>query len=297
MPGVQIGRVGIWAFLDTAPATEVAEVAAELDELGYGAVWVPGDRRARPVRCSAPSCSRRAPRISAATGIASIYARGPLAMAAAWKTLGEAFPGRFLLGLGVSHAPMVEGVHRQPYHRAGRDDAALPRRDGRGDLHRAAPPTRCRARARGARAAHARARRASGPTGAHPVSRPARAHGGRARGARRRRAPRAGADRRAGDRSRRRTRGRPRLRSAYLGLPNYANNLLRLGYTQEELDAGADRVVDAVVAWGDVDAIRARVRAHHDAGADHVCVQVLPHDRGEIPRAAWRELAPALLSA
>jgi probable F420-dependent oxidoreductase len=83
----------------------------------------------------------------------------------------------------------------------------------------------------------------------------------------------------------------------YCQLPNYANNLLRLGYTQDELDAGDDRVVDAIVAWGDVDAIRSRVRAHHDAGADHVCVQVLPHERGELPRQAWRELAPALLSA
>ena len=109
-----MGRVGIWAFLDSAPATVVAEAAAELDELGYGAIWVPETVGRDPLLLCAQLLAA-SPRISAATGIASIYARGPLAMAAAWKTLGEAFPGRFLLGLGVSHAPMVEGVHQQPY--------------------------------------------------------------------------------------------------------------------------------------------------------------------------------------
>ena len=109
-----MGRVGIWAFLDSAPATVVAEAAAELDELGYGAIWVPETVGRDPLLLCAQLLAA-SPRIGAATGIASIYARGPLAMAAAWKTLGEAFPGRFLLGLGVSHAPMVEGVHQQPY--------------------------------------------------------------------------------------------------------------------------------------------------------------------------------------
>ncbi len=82
----------------------------------------------------------------------------------------------------------------------------------------------------------------------------------------------------------------------YLGLPNYANNLRRLGFGDDDLaNGGSDRLVDAIVAWGDVDAIRARVRAHHDAGADHVCIQVLPPDPRALPMEAWRELAPALL--
>ena len=82
----------------------------------------------------------------------------------------------------------------------------------------------------------------------------------------------------------------------YLGLPNYTNNLLRLGYTESDIaDGGSDRLVDAIVAWGDEAAIKARVQAHHDAGANHVCVQALPADPRVLPMPEWRRLADALL--
>jgi probable F420-dependent oxidoreductase len=82
----------------------------------------------------------------------------------------------------------------------------------------------------------------------------------------------------------------------YRGLPNYTNNLRRFGITDDDLAGeGSDRLVDTLVAWGDVEAIRARVRAHLDAGADHVAVQVLKPRRSEVPLDDWRELAPALL--
>jgi probable F420-dependent oxidoreductase len=82
----------------------------------------------------------------------------------------------------------------------------------------------------------------------------------------------------------------------YLGLPNYVNNLKRLGYGDTDLSGGgSDRLVDAIVAWGNVDAAAARVRAHIDAGADHVCLQVLTRDSAELPRPEWRRLAEALL--
>jgi probable F420-dependent oxidoreductase len=81
----------------------------------------------------------------------------------------------------------------------------------------------------------------------------------------------------------------------YLGLPNYANNLLRLGFTEADVaDGGSDRLVDAIVAWGTMDDALARVQAHVDAGADHVCVQVLGADQLHLPRTEWRELAAAL---
>lgn len=84
--------------------------------------------------------------------------------------------------------------------------------------------------------------------------------------------------------------------SRYLRLPNYTNNLRRLGFDDEDLaGSGSDRLVDAVVAWGDEDTIVSRVRAHLDAGADHVCVQVLDPDRRGLPAAQWRRLAPVLL--
>jgi probable F420-dependent oxidoreductase len=82
----------------------------------------------------------------------------------------------------------------------------------------------------------------------------------------------------------------------YRDLPNYMNNLRRFGITDDDLaDGGSDRLVDMIVAWGDVDTIRARVQAHFDAGADHVAVQVVTQERGAVPLDEWRELAPALL--
>ena len=86
--------------------------------------------------------------------------------------------------------------------------------------------------------------------------------------------------------------------STYLGLPNYANNWRRLGYTEDDIaDGGSDRLVDALVAWGDEAALAARVQEHRDAGADHVCVQVLTEDPRALPLAQWRRLAPALTGA
>jgi len=292
---VEIGRIGVWAFLDGAPASIVTEVAAELDELGYSAIWVPETLGRDPfVLCS--HLLGASSRISAATGIANIYARGPIAMASAWKTLGEAFPNRFVLGLGVSHAPMVEGVHRQSYGApVATMESFLDAMDAA--MYTAPLPDPLPPRVLAALGPRMLALAAARTDGAHPYL-VTPEHTAIARAA-------------LGDGAllapeqtvvletdvavaREVARGFAR---AYLGLPNYANNLLRLGYTQEELDEGSDRVVDAIVAWGDVDAIRERVRAHHDAGADHVCVQVLAHERGEVPRDAWRELAPALLSA
>jgi probable F420-dependent oxidoreductase len=84
--------------------------------------------------------------------------------------------------------------------------------------------------------------------------------------------------------------------ATYLNLPNYVNNLRRLGYGDDDIaNGGSDRLVDAIVVWGDEEAIANRVRAHHDAGADHVCVQVLPHDARVVPLPEWRRLAPVLL--
>ena len=80
----------------------------------------------------------------------------------------------------------------------------------------------------------------------------------------------------------------------YLAMPNYTNNLRRLGFGDDDFaDGGSNRLVDAIIAWGDVDAARIRVDEHFEAGADHVCVQVLRTDR-ELPLADWRRLADAL---
>jgi probable F420-dependent oxidoreductase len=82
----------------------------------------------------------------------------------------------------------------------------------------------------------------------------------------------------------------------YLQLPNYVNNLRRLGFADADIaDGGSDKLVDAIVAWGDVGAVVDRVRAHHDAGADHVCIQVLPREATAMPIPEWKALAAALL--
>ena len=83
--------------------------------------------------------------------------------------------------------------------------------------------------------------------------------------------------------------------SVYVTLPNYRNSWLRLGFTDEQIDAHDPEFLDAVVAWGDAAALQARVQEHLDAGADHVCIQVIEPDPSALPRDAWRTLAPALL--
>ena len=84
--------------------------------------------------------------------------------------------------------------------------------------------------------------------------------------------------------------------SVYSSLPNYTNNWKRLGFTDDDVSSLSDRLVDALVAWGDVDALVARVQAHRDAGADHVCVQLLAAPGAPVDRDAWRRLAPALVT-
>src|SRR5436190_812458 len=112
-----IGRVGLWTFqFDTQPMAKAQELAAEVEELGYGAIWVP-EAAGRDALVNSALLLSGTRRIVIATGIASIWARDAMAMAAAHKTISEAFPDRFLLGMGVSHAPAVEGMRGHQYVR------------------------------------------------------------------------------------------------------------------------------------------------------------------------------------
>jgi len=291
------GRVGLWTFaLDRQPAARACELAAELEALGYGAVWLPEAVGRDPLVHAALLLSATE-RLTVATGIASIHGRAPLMMSSGWRTLSEAFPGRFVLGLGVSHAPMVEGLLQKSYGKpltAMREyldamDAAF---------YAAAPPPDD--------PAPRRVLAALGPKmlelardrtdGAHPYNITPE-HTARARevlGPDKWLAPEQAVALETDPDEARRI-GRAHL-AVYLGLPNYTNNLLTLGFTEEDIAApGSDRLVDALVAWGDADTIAARVREHHDAGADHVAVQVVTSDAYEgLPLPQWRELAPAL---
>jgi probable F420-dependent oxidoreductase len=292
---MDLGRVGIWTFaLDLQPVARARELAAELEELGYGAIWVP-DAIGRDPLVHAALLLGGTTRIAVATGIAQIYGRDAMSMAAGWKTVSEAFPGRFVLGLGVSHKPMVEGLRGQPYGpplTAMRE--YLDKMDGA--MFVAAEPAGLPRRVLASLGPKMLALAAERADGAHPYNVPPE-HTAQAReilGPEKLLAPEQ-AVALVTDREEARQIARDHM-SIYLGLPNYVNNLRRFGFTDDDFaDNGSDRLADALVAWGDAGAIRARVQAHLDAGADHVAVQVLKHKRTDVPLAEWRELAPVLL--
>ena len=292
---MDLGRVGIWTFaLDLQPVMRAREVAAELEELGYGAVWVP-DAVGRDPLVHAALLLGGTDRIAIGTGIAQIYGRDPMTMTGGWKTISEAFPGRFVLGLGVSHQPMVEGLRGQTY---GPPFTAMREYLERMDtaIYVAAEPTEPPRRVLAALGPKMLALAAERADGAHPYNVPPE-HTARARdvlGPAKLLAPEQAVLLETDPVEARRI-GREHM-AIYLDLPNYMNNLRRFGITDDDIaDGGSDRLVDTVVAWGDVDAVRARVQAHLDAGADHVAVQVLTPERGTLPLDDWRKLAPALL--
>ena len=291
---MDLGRVGIWHFLDAAPAGVAQEAAREIESLGFKSLWIP-EGLGREAFTHAGLLLAATQRLIVATGIANVWARDAMAMAAAQKTLAEAYPGRFLLGMGVSHAPLVAGFRGHDYQRplsflkryldamdAAPFAAAAP----------AAPPPRVLASLHPKSLALARER----AWGSHPYFVPPD-HTARARailGPGKLLAPEQMVCLETNA-----TVARAVARQAmqmYLGLPNYVTNLLTLGFTTEDVaNGGSNRLVDAIVAWGPMDAIVSRVQAHHDAGADHVCLQVLTAKPGDLPRQAWREIAAALV--
>jgi probable F420-dependent oxidoreductase len=293
---MDLGRVGVWTFvLDLQPIARARELAAELEELGYGAIWVP-DAVGRDPIVHAALLLGGTSRITVATGIAQIYGRDAMTMTGGWNTVTDAFPGRFLLGLGVSHQPIVEGLRGQTY---GPPLTAMREYLDRMDAsvfvaaEPAEPPRRVLA-ALGPKMLALAAERADG---AHPYNVPPE-HTARAReilGPGKLLAPEQAVVLQTDPVEARRI-GRDHV-AIYRGLPNYMNNLRRFGITEDDLAGdGSDRIVDMLVAWGDAETIRTRVREHFDAGADHVAVQVLKANRTEVPLDDWRELAPALLS-
>jgi len=287
--------IGLWTHaLDHLPMSRAREVAAEIEELGYGAIWIP-EMAGRDPFVSSALLLEATHRIVLATGIANIYSRDPLSMACAQRTVTEAFPERFLLGIGVSHQSAVEGLRGQTYGpplatmRAYLDGMDV-------GFYLATPPTTPIHRvlaALGPRMLELAATRAEG---AHPYFVPVE-HTAVARAAM---GPDAGlyVEQMAvldTDPASARATARGAM-AMYLGLPNYTNNLLRLGWSEEDIaDGGSDRLVDAITVWGDEATIADRVRAHRDAGADHVCVQVLEPEFTGLPLDAWRRLAPALV--
>ncbi len=286
---MELSGVGVWSSqLRYGNPVEAAEAAAELDELGYTALWIPDV--GGPVLDSVDNLLSATQQTVSATGILNLRMHEPSEVAARYATLTETHGERFLLGIGVSHAPLVDsqepGRYRQPLA------ATKAFLDG---IDSAPQPVPAANRVLAALGPKMLALSASRARGAHPyLSTPEHTHSARQL---------------LGDgplllpeqtvlltdnREQAREIGSDWLRS-YLGLPNYANNLLRSGFTEEELSSVSDRLFDAVIAWGDEDAVVRRVEEHRAAGADHVCVQVITADPREFPREQWRRLAAALL--
>jgi probable F420-dependent oxidoreductase len=285
--------VGIWTFhLDMLPWARARDLALEIEAMGYGTVWIP-EAVSRDALVSATLLLDATSRLNVATGIVPLYARDAMALNAAWRTLEEAFPERFLLGIGVSHAVAVENLRKTTYApplatmRQYLDDmdAALflgvqPSTTPRRVLAALGPKMLelARERADGAHPYHA--------TPEHTATAREILGSGKILAVEQSVVPHT-------DAGVARATARAAL-ATYITLPNYLNNWRRLGFGDDDFaDGGSDRLVDAVFAWGDDDAIRARVHAHLDAGADHVCIQVLPAG-GELPTEHWRRLAGVL---
>ncbi|MFJ2034019.1 LLM class F420-dependent oxidoreductase [Streptosporangium sp. NPDC087985] len=291
---MSIGRIGVWhPLLGREPASAVRRAAAEIEELGYGTLWFGEGSGTREAFSSAGILLAATERISVGTGIANIWARDATAMAAGERTLGEAYPGRFVLGIGVSHAPLVSRRGHDYAHPLAAMSAYLDAMDTAArDLpfpdNPPMPRLLAALRPRMLELARDKA------DGAHPYFVPPE-HTVLAReilGP----APILAPEQAVvleHDPAVAREIARAHM-AGYLRLPNYVNNLRHLGYEDGDFaDGGSDRLVDAIVAWGDVEAVAGRIVAHLNAGADHVAIQPLSSDLSE-GIAQLAELAPAL---
>lgn len=290
---MELGKLGVWYFLDGLASPVAAQAAQRIESLGYSTLWIPEAVGKHPF-VQASWLLANTERLNVATGIASIYHREPGATLAGQNSLAEQSGDRFLLGLGVSHKPMVEGVRGLAYG----PPVASMRRYLEGmdasPYSGATPATKPK-----------RVIAALGPKmlelardscdGAHPYF-TSPEHTAMAReilGPE----PWLCVEQKVileSDPSKARELARA-VAQMYIGLPNYRNNWLRMGLSEQDLDdKGSDKFIDATFAWGTADDIKARLQAHVDAGADHVCIQpVNPNGTfGELHWEALEALAP-----
>ncbi|OBI80278.1 LLM class F420-dependent oxidoreductase [Mycobacterium sp. E740] len=285
---MELAGVGVWSSqLRYGDHSQAAEAAAELEELGFSALWIPDV--GGPVLDSVDHLLSSTRDVVIATGILNLWMHEPADVAARYASLTESHGERFLLGIGVSHAPLIDsrepGLYRKPLA------ATRNYLDGLDATEQPVPVANRVLAALGPKMLELAADRSRG---AHPYlvtpdhTRYAREHLGEG--------PLLLPEQTVlltTDADEARALGTDWLRS-YLALPNYANNLLRSGFSEDDVASVSDRLFDALIAWGDEEAVLERVREHRDAGADHVCVQVLTADPREFPREQWRRLAAAL---
>ncbi|MCW1429692.1 TIGR03620 family F420-dependent LLM class oxidoreductase [Novosphingobium sp. JCM 18896] len=294
----ELGKVGAWLLADVFSAADNARIARKLESWGYRTLWIPEAFGCNPMVQAAWILSQTE-RLTLATGIANIYARDPLATVNALHGLNEMSGGRFLLGLGVSHAPLVEGMRGQAYKASLAAMRDYLERMQATQYAGVAPPARPRT-VLGALGPKMLELSASHADGAHPYN-VTPEHTARAReilGPGKLLLPEQIVLRQT-DPAQARATARGFL-AGYLRFPNYTQNFLRLGFTEDDLaGGGSDRLVDSIVCWGDEAQFRARIQAHLDAGADQVAIQILPRQGRVLAAedlALFKTLAPATRS-
>lgn len=289
---IHIGKIGIWFNHNAISIDESVAFVQKVEACGYGALWIPEAVGREPFAHLAYLASKTTSLVLA-TGIANIWARDAMTMAAAQKTLVELSRNRFLLGLGVSHAQLVEGLRGHRYHKPLSTMRAYLEKMATAVYQRPVPvekPPVVLAALREKMLTLARDK----ADGAHPYFVPP-AHTRKAReilGRGKLLAP-AQAVILESDPAKARAAARNYMKTYVPCLPNYKNNLLELGYAEADFASGcSDHLVDDIVAWGDVGSIKARIQAHYDAGADHVCILPLSTEGSRPNMAAVEAFAP-----
>ena len=283
----ELGRVSLWsAELRFAGPEAGVAFAQEIEGLGFPAVWTPGGIDGKVL----DDIGRLLPatkRITLCTGILNLWKIDAAEVGAWWRSHPPEHQARVLIGVGVSHAPNIGEAYKKPVEAMRAYVQSL--------LDEGLPRDRLCLAALGPRMLELSAELTAG---AHPylVSVEHTAEARRILGKEPLLAPELGVILES-DPARARELGRQALDN-YLRLPNYLNSWRRLGFSEDDIK-GSDRLIDALFAWGDVDALVARVKAHLDAGADHVCLQAITGPMMsdlEKSRTIWREMAAALLS-
>jgi len=289
----RLGPVGVWTpDVERMPAGRAREYVHAIESLGFPALWIPESLGSKEAFAHASLLLAATKTLVVATGIANIWARDAVAMANGARTLVDAYPDRFLLGLGVSHAPTVQTrgqSYARPLEYMSRYLTAM---DGAPYVGPKVDVPRVLA-ALGPQMVRLSAERS---LGAHsyfvPVEHTAVARKELSA------APLLGVEQAVvlnDDPAAARAIARRHMKR-YLELDNYVNNLRRLGWTDPDLaEGGSDKLVDAIVAWGGAGALGSRIDEHRKRGADHVCLQVLRADPKGSPTADLERIAKAVL--
>ena len=286
---MEIKRLGVWAFTDQYTAQQAADFARQVEAWGYGALWYP-EAVGRDSLVQAGWLLHNTQKLVVASGIANIFARDAQSSQAGANALNEAYGGRFLLGLGVSHAPLVEAMRGHRYAKPLSHMREYLQAMQKATYQAPPPPERPRV-VLAALALGMLKLSAELADGAHPYN----VNPEHTRQARELLGPNKWlcVEQKViweSDPERARQAARAAL-EMYVKLPNYVNNWKNLGFSQEEISSQSDRFVDALVAWGDARAIEERLQQHWQAGADHVCVQALQPDGKSIDQGALERLA------